>query len=110
MEHVHAYYGSRRKPSLKISNERWIQNYRDIFMALINQSLTPKNRIYPKIEMLLREFAETGRPEPLIRLFTLETHFYGIINQNKASSEQLAEPIYNALSFLTERGYTGQAF
>ena len=110
MDHVYTHYGGSRNPKLKISSDQWILEQRDILMAIVDQLLTPNDRIYPKVNELLREYAKDGRPEHLVRLFTLESPFYETINQSKATSEQLAKPIFNALSFVRKRAYKGQAY
>jgi hypothetical protein len=78
--------------------------------SLIEQLIKPSNSDYNKANELVKTFLESGKAEPLIYLFTLETPLYGYINQNKESSEILALPIFNALPCLRKRVFKGTSF
>ena len=106
-DNVHAHYGSARNPSLKINNERWLIQQRDNLSGLIDPSNKSGSRI---AKGLLDEYSQNGRAEPLIRLYTLPTSFYGFINRDKESSERLAVPIYNALTYFSPRAFQGVSY
>jgi hypothetical protein len=115
-EEVYPYYNNAFKIlSNKISpyrsgNDKEIIKQTGILSTIIDEHIGLTNKQYQKAKLLVKEFYETGKVEPLIRLYTLETPFYSYINQEKQSSDHLASPIYNALQFLHPRAFEGISY
>jgi len=95
---------------LKIKSEKWLSQEREIVSNLIDQSIQSNDIQYRKAKELLKEYSQNGRADPLIHLYTLLTSFCSSINQNKESSERLALPIYNALTYLHPRAFQGVSY
>ena len=104
---VYAYYGGGRKPALKISDKRWLLQHTQVLSELLDQSTGQRSRLS---EALLEEYSSHGRAEPLIRLYTSPTPFYNLVNRDKQSSECLASPIYNSLTYLHPRAFQGTSY
>ncbi|CAF1480843.1 unnamed protein product [Adineta steineri] len=81
-----------------------------ILSNVIDDRITVPHPQQDKVKELLKQFSTSGKVEFLIHLFTLETPFYSYINQNKESSELLAEPIFQGLSSLRKRAFKGTSF
>ncbi|CAF1552201.1 unnamed protein product, partial [Rotaria sordida] len=94
----------------KAGNDEFILKTWDVLLSLIDQYIGSTNKQYHKAKILIKQYYETGRPDSLIRLYTLETPFYLHINEKKETSECLASAIYYSLRFLHPRAFTGLCY
>ena len=76
---------------------------------LIYESVGPSNVDYRKVKELLNQFLTTGKGELLIRIYTVETPFYGKVTTDKALSAAFASVIRNSAD-LSNKAFSGICF
>ncbi|CAF1085632.1 unnamed protein product [Adineta ricciae] len=74
---------------------------------LLKQSIPYNHRDYRKASYLFDEFCSRNNIEYLIRLYTLETDFYGALHSNV---EIFTIEIYSQLQTLNQRFFQGQSY
>ncbi|CAF3377421.1 unnamed protein product [Rotaria sp. Silwood2] len=80
------------------------------FEQLINENFPPNSAQYPAIRALFDEYQQTGRPESLLTLYTLDSPFYTLMTDSIDNSSIFIFLIWKYLNTLTSRFFRGTSY
>jgi hypothetical protein len=90
-----------------IVKKRLESNHHEALLNLLNKSIGQNDPMYPEATNLFEEFLSKADVDPLLKLYTLQTGFYGALQKE---ADALTAIIYLNLTELQNRAFQGQAY